>query len=318
MNEFDLIDAIVAALGDTTAGDDVIVGPGDDAAVLALPPGHELLVTADTLVAGRHFPSSARADLVGYRAIAVNLSDIAAMAGDARFLTVATTLPELDVEWTQRFAFGIATAARRYGAKIVGGNISRGELAIAVTAFGSVPEGQALVRSGARVGDEIWVSGALGGSKLGLADAGNEVNGTLDALLEAFSQTVQPVHRYFLPQPRLALGRALRTIATAAIDVSDGFAQDLGHLAKASGVGVDVDLATIPVFQDVPAIDAIGHSDDYELIFTAPKDRHADVRKAAAASDTTVTCVGKASQSAGIRFMHNGERVAPPEGYLHF
>ena len=159
MDEFELIEEIVALLGDATQGEGIVVGPGDDAAVLSIDSDEQLVVTTDVLIEGRHFPSESRSDLIGYRAIAVNLSDLAAMGAEPRFLTVALTLDHVEHEWIRGFAKGIAFCASKYGAKIVGGNIARGALSVAVTAIGVVPERQCLLRSTAQVGDDIYVTG---------------------------------------------------------------------------------------------------------------------------------------------------------------
>ncbi len=248
MDEFALIDRIVAILGARTGGEGVLLGPGDDAALVAVPPGFDLAVTTDTLVAGRHFPSDAPGDLVGERALGVNLSDLAAMGAEARYCVVALTAPEPDVPWIEAFAQGLADAAARHGVAIVGGNLARGPLSVSVAAHGIVPGGQALTRSGARPGDGVYVSGALGvGHAARLAE--------------------DP--RFYRVEPRLGLGVSLRGVASAAIDISDGFLSDLRHLCTASGVGAEIDLQAVPVCPDVDARAALTCGDDYELLFTA-------------------------------------------------
>ena len=248
MDEFALIDRIVAILGDRAGGEGVLLGPGDDAALVAVPAGFDLAVTTDTLVAGRHFPPDAPGDLVGERALGVNLSDLAAMGADARYCVVALTAPEPDVPWIEAFAHGLAHAAARHGVAIVGGNLARGPLCVSVAAHGIVPGGEALTRSGARPGDGVYVSGALG--------VGHAARLAGDP-------------RFYQVDPRLTLGASLRGIASAAIDISDGFLSDLRHLCTASGVGAEIDLDALPVCADVDPRTALTCGDDYELLFTA-------------------------------------------------
>ena len=170
MNEFELIEKIVSLLGDTTHGGGINVGPGDDAAVLSTGADEQLVVTTDVLIEGTHFPPRSRSDLIGYRAIAVNLSDIAAMGADPRFLTVALTLDRVEEEWVEGFVKGIVFCASKYGAKIVGGNVARGALSVAVTAIGVVPDGQCLLRSTACAGDDIYVTGSIGAASAAVRD----------------------------------------------------------------------------------------------------------------------------------------------------
>lgn len=319
MNEFDLIDRIVECMGDTTHGGGVVVGPGDDCAVVEVPSGHELLVTTDVLVEGRHFPAGSRGDVVGYRAIAVNLSDLAAMGATARYLTVATTLEQVDEDWVLSMVSGMTHCAREFGAKIIGGNLSAGPLSIAVTAHGTVPAGTALLRSGARADDDIYVTGSLGASlhamrnASSLADLGDL---PLTALLE--QRTADVRYRYYLPEPRLELGTALRTIASAAIDVSDGLYADLSHIADASELGAQIDLDTVPAWDAMDPLEAIGASDDYEIVFTAAVQDRDRVAAVARTASTVVSRIGTMNASAGVVAVRDGKAVAAPAGFQHF
>ena len=290
MTEFELIERIVAKLGTAATGEDVLLGPGDDAALVSVPEGFDLAVTTDTLVAGRHFPVDAPGHLVGERALGVNLSDLAAMGADARHCVVSLTLPEARLAWVEGLACGMAGAARRHGVAIVGGNLSRGGLAITVAAHGIVPRGKALLRSGARPGDAIFVSGEIGAGHRAL---------------------VRRERRFYAVQPRLALGIALRGTATSAIDVSDGLLADLAHVCAASGVGAEVVLERVPVADGVDAMAALTAGDDYELLFTA--------RRAPEASER-VTRIGRITSGSQVTLLHGGRPIPLPasRGYRHF
>ena len=290
MNEFEIIDRITQILGDAARAECVLVGPGDDAAVVSVPPGFELAVTTDTLVAGRHFPADAPGDLVGCRAMGVNLSDLAAMGAEPSFCVVSLTAPDADIPWIEAYARGIAEYARRYGAPVVGGNIARGPLAVSVTAHGLVPAGERLLRSGARVGETIFVSGALG-----VGHAARILNDP----------------RFYRIEPRIRLGQALRGKATAAIDISDGLLADLAHVCRASGVGARLTLEAVPVMTGVLPDTAITCGDDYELLFTAG-DRP-DV-------DAPITAIGEVIDGEGVSiFDHGRVRLTDAaQGYRHF
>ncbi len=292
MDEFELIGRIVAILGGSAGGDGVVLGPGDDAALVAVPPGFDLAVTTDTLVAGRHFPDGAAGDLVGERALGVNLSDLAAMGAKAKYCVVSLTAPEADIVWVEAFARGLAAAARPHGVAIVGGNLARGPLSVSVAAHGLVPHGQALLRSGARAGDTLFVSGPVG--------VGHAARLAGDA-------------RFYRVEPRLALGMSLRGVASAAIDVSDGLLADLGHLCAASGVAAEVDLESIPVGSGVEPLTALSCGDDYELLFTAD-----DI----SAIRTRVHAIGRIVSGAGVRVLERGHPLTldadDSTGYRHF
>lgn len=292
MDEFALIDRIVAILGDRSQGEGVVLGPGDDAALVRVPSDHDLAVTTDTLVAGRHFPADAPGDLVGHRALGVNLSDLAAMGAQARYCVVALTIPESDTAWIEAFAHGLADAAARHGVAIVGGNLARGPLCVAVAAHGVVPRGKALTRSGARPGDRIFVSGPLG--------AGHAARLSGDP-------------GFYRVEARLDLGVALREVASAAIDISDGLLSDLGHICAASGVAGEIDLEAVPLADGVDGPTALACGDDYELLFTAT-----DVAGLAA----TVIPLGKIVRGSGVTVLEGG-RPLPHDpglaaGFRHF
>lgn len=232
MNEFELIRRYFAAARCAQGGDGVVLGIGDDCALLALPAGEQLAVSTDTLVAGVHFPESCDAFLLGQRALAVSASDLAAMGATPLAFTLALTLPSANESWLAEFARGLQTMAQSCSLALVGGDTTRGPLSLTLTVFGRVPNGQALLRSGAQVGDLLCVGGELGDAAgalplvLGQREAAADIS---EALLA----------RYWSPQPQLALGQALRGRATAALDISDGLLADCGHIAKASQVAQD-------------------------------------------------------------------------------
>jgi thiamine-monophosphate kinase len=242
------------------------LGVGDDAALLRPSAGMELAVSTDLLLEGRHFRVGTDARKLGHKALAVNLSDMAAMGAAPRWVTLAIALPAqlaLDEAWLEEFAKGFFALAERFGVELIGGDTARGSLSICVTILGEVPTGLALFRAGARPGDDIWVSGQLGGAALALAQPG----------------IAAAAKRLDEPEPRVELGERLRGLASAAIDVSDGFAQDLGHILERSGVGAIVEYALLPRSVDVEKIKdgklqarlVLSGGDDYELIFTAPR-----------------------------------------------
>lgn len=317
MREFALIDAIRARV--PTSRDDVVLGIGDDAAILAPPAHHELVVSTDTLVAGVHFPASTAAADVGWKALAVNLSDLAAMGADPAWVTLALTLPDGDAAWPLAFVDGFAQLAREHRVALVGGDTTRGPLAITVAVHGFVPRGTALRRDGARAGDAVYVSGTLGDAAAGLAVA-------LDDAFAGNAERAALRARLDRPTPRVALGVALRGIASACIDVSDGLVADLGHIARRSGVGAVIDIDALPVSVALAACADIAQradwllrgGDDYELCFTVPADRTADAERAAANTGVAITRIGTVDAAAGVRDTAGRALDAARGGWDHF
>ena len=310
--EFDLIATIVDALGDATAGESVVLGPGDDAAVLRLPPGHELVVSTDTLVEGRHYPANAAPELVGYRALAVSVSDLAAMGAEPVAAVVSLTAQQLTEHWARAFARGIAQAARALQTPIVGGNLARGHANICVAVHGSAPRGESLIRAGASAGDDLYVTGQIGGAGLALSAGLLEVQ-SISAVEPGSAQ-----ERYWLPQPRLAIGQRLRSVASAAIDISDGLASDVEHICKASGVGCDIDLNDVPAFPGSDPLAAVCAGDDYELAFTA-RAAHADaIAVIARETGTPIHRIGSMANAPGARWRRDGKPVTVAGGFRHF
>ncbi len=309
MDEFELIRRYFKAL--TPARRGVRLGIGDDAALLQVPTGHELAVTTDTLVAGRHFAEDAAAEDVGWKSLAVNLSDLAAMGAEPRWFTLALTLRLADPVWLKGFAEGLRASADAAGVTLVGGDTTQGPLSVTITAMGSLPAKKAIRRSGAKVGDVICVTGTLGDAALAL-ELGTAAPAPLKLRL----------HR---PMPRLKAGRALCGIAHAAIDLSDGLAGDLSHILDASNVGAEIRASRLPVSRDFAAL-APAESrlrlqttggDDYELCFCLPQSKLDSVRRKLG---VPVTVIGKITRKMGLRILDaTGKPVAlQPHGYRHF
>lgn len=313
-DEFDLIARIRAR---AITRDDVLLGIGDDAAILRVPAGHDLVISTDTLNVGVHFPPETSPFSIGWKALAVNLSDLAAMGAVPAWCTLNLTLPDANSEWLDAFLDGFLGLSARHDVTLVGGDTTRGPLAITVTAHGFVPHDSALRRSGARVGDDVWVSGTLG-----------DAAGALDQWRTSCPIDPGLKARLDRPTPRVALGLALRGIASACIDISDGLLADLGHILAASGVGAWIDVAMLPISSALAnAFDETARvamqlegGDDYELCFTAPPALAQDVAAAAARADVMVTRIGTVEAQAGLRLRGIDGVVSDAAliGYRHF
>ncbi|MEN5061876.1 thiamine-phosphate kinase [Luteimonas sp. TWI1416] len=285
--EFSLIDRIRARV---VRRDDVVLGIGDDAALLTPEAGGQLVVAMDTLNVGVHFPGDTAAADIGWKALAVNLSDLAAMGARPAWCTLSLSLPSPDTEWIDAFLDGFDALARPHAVALVGGDTTRGPLSVCVAVHGFVAPGQALRRDGAQVGDDVWVSGSLGDAAAALAQ-----------WTQGGARYTELRRRLDRPDPRLPLGQALVTHAHAAIDVSDGLLADLGHLCRASGVAAQVDVDALPASAALRreiadpgqrrALQAAG-GDDYELCFTVPQHARAAIAAIARASGIPVTRIG--------------------------
>ncbi|TFZ01728.1 thiamine-phosphate kinase [Ramlibacter humi] len=308
MGEFELIDRYFRR--DGAPSPQVPLGIGDDCALLAPAPGMQLAVSSDLLVEGRHFLSTADPRRLGHKALAVNLSDLAACGARPMAFTLALALPSADEAWLAGFAQGMFALADEHGCELAGGDTTRGPLAICITVFGEVPAGATIRRNGAREGDDLWASGTLGDARLSL----EAFRGTLSLPAPLFEQTRL---RMEMPQPRVALGQALRGIATAAIDVSDGLLGDVGHVLRASGVGATIEAREAIALlaarvnarpgdlpDDAAQLDCVlAGGDDYELAFTAPPSAREAVLEAALNSGTAVTRIGRIEAAPGIRVL---------------
>jgi thiamine-monophosphate kinase len=282
-----------------------VLGGGDDCALIAPTAGMQLAISTDTLVEGRHFLSTVPPDRLGHKALAVNLSDLAACGAQPVAFTLALTLPRVDEVWLEGFAQGLYALADAHGIELIGGDTTAGPLAIGITVLGEVPPGQALLRSGARAGDELWVSHPVGGG-LGDARLALEVFRAHVALDAASLNAVRA--RMESPEPRVALGLQLRGVATSAIDVSDGLLGDLQHVLKRSGVGATVQADALPRSAALAAqtsalqrLCMLAGGDDYELLFTAAPAARAAVMQAGAAAGVAVTRIGRIDAAPGLR-----------------
>ncbi len=272
----------------------VALGIGDDAALIDVTAGHQLAISTDMLVSGTHFFPDADPFKLGHKALAVNLSDMAAMGATPRWATLSLALPGVNEAWLQKFSDGFFALADKYHVALIGGDTTRGPLNICVTIMGEVMPGQALRRDGAKAGDEVWVSGTLGDAALGLAAIQKRL--VLDA--DALAYCEQALHT---PVPQVALGLALRSIATSAIDVSDGLLADLNHILECSKVGAHIHFSTLPtsnvmqknVSDPLAQQCLLAGGDDYQLCFTAPASLHAQVLAAGNQAQVAVTCVGR-------------------------
>lgn len=279
------------------------LGAGDDCALLQPAPGMQLAVSTDMLVEGRHFLSTVAPDRLGHKALAVNLSDLAACGASPLAFTLALSMPRVDETFLDGFARGLFALADAQDIEVVGGDTTSGPLSICIAVFGEVPTGQALLRSGACVGDELWVSGTVGDARLAL----EVFRGTVALDAEAF-EAVRA--RMEMPSPRVALGIALRGVATSAIDVSDGLLGDLRHILARSGVGVTLDADALPLSAVLAAQPlelqrecALAGGDDYELLFTAAPAHEAAVRAAAARAGCAATRIGRIEAVPGARIV---------------
>jgi len=315
-SEFDLITRHF-----TRPAPNAVLGVGDDAALLAPTPGAELVVSTDMLVAGCHFFPDAEPYLLGYKALAVNLSDLAAMGAVPRWATLSLSLPEVDENWLAGFSRGFFELAGRFGVSLVGGDTTRGPLSLCVTVLGEAPAGRALRRSGAKPGDQIWISGDLGAAALGLRHRLGEI--VLDAADAALC--LDRLHR---PEPRVVLGNMLCCVAHAAIDISDGLLADLGHILESSGVGAEVEFDRLPAHPVVSAKRTdplvrrclLAGGDDYELCFTASPDRSRAILSVAQAAGLTVSQIGHVTKEPGLRLLDGEGRTMEirERGFDHF
>ena len=298
-----------------------LLGVGDDCALIRVATGRELAISTDTLVSGTHFFPGADPLKLGHKALAVNLSDLAAMGAMPRYVTLALTLPAVDAAWLEAFSRGFFKLADEAGIELIGGDTTRGPLSMTLTAFGEVPAGKALRRDGARAGDDIWVSGSLGGAALAL----RHLQG---ALVLKHIVLVHALERLHLPAPRNALGCALVDVAHSAIDISDGLIADLTHICGRSGLAAVVEWPSVPLSPTLLSVGpefrvpcALAGGDDYELCVTASENRRAAIEAIAAATGVALTRIGK-MQAGNPQVIVQDERGAPMHvvaaGFDHF
>ena len=304
MAEFSIIDTYF----NRQINSSVDLGVGDDSALLTPPPNQQLVICADTLVAGRHFPLDTNPHAIGWKSVAVNLSDIAAMGAKPQSILLALSLPQIDHDWLKGFSQGLYDCCDQFGVSLIGGDTTQSpHLTISVTALGWIETGQAVTRSGAQVGDYICVSGQVGDAAYALQHLGHPLQKRLD-----------------YPTPRCALGEALKGLASSMIDISDGLAQDLGHILKASHVGATLDLGQLPIDAALKKLQqekqwqyALAGGDDYELCFTISPQNYEKLLQQQL--DVDITKVGKITQQKGLTFVQNGvDHSLQFHGYQHF
>ncbi len=304
MAEFSIIDTY---FNRSRAGADDL-GVGDDSALLTPPPQQQLAICADTLVAGRHFPLDTAPHAIGWKSVAVNLSDIAAMGAKPHSILLALTLPQIDHDWLQGFSQGLYDCCDQFGVNLIGGDTTQGpHLTISVTALGWIECGKAVTRSGAQPGDLICVSGTVGDAAYGLQHLGHPLQQRLD-----------------YPTPRCALGQQLKGLASSMIDVSDGLAQDLGHILEASKAGAVLQLENLPISAEVANLEqekkwqtALAGGDDYELCFTISPHNYQLLMQQKL--DVNLTIIGKITKKLGLTFLQNGVHCSIQfHGYQHF
>ena len=288
------------------------LGVGDDCALLSPRPGHQLALSTDMLVEGRHFLSTVDPERLGHKCLAVNLSDLAACGAEPRAFLLSLSLPRADAVWLEGFSRGLLALADAQGCELIGGDTTQGPLNISITVLGDVPQGQALLRSGARAGDDIYVSGTVGDARLAL----EAFRGQIELPTEVLRTCRQ---RLECPTPRVALGMALRGIASAGADISDGLLGDLGHILTQSRVGARIELAQTDRLlatawsppEPWQRICTLSGGDDYELVFTAaPAQRHG-VQAAADRSGTRVTLIGQIHEDLGLVLLDADGREVP-------
>ena len=314
-SEFDLIHRYF-----TRPTPSAILGVGDDAALIQPSPGMVLAVAADMLVAGRHFAYNDSPETVGHKSLAVNLSDMAAMGANPRWVLLSLAIKEADEAWLQGFSHGFFALAEEFGVELIGGDTTCGPLNLSVQIMGEVPPGQALRRDGAHVGDEIWVSGTLGNAALGLANLQQRI-----ALTPSEAVVCQAA--LHMPQPRVVLGLALRGLATAAIDISDGLLADLGHILERSQVAAEIEFDRLPVSDimrqyienETARQCLLAGGDDYELCFTVPVSRHQEVRALSKSLDLPLTCIGSIKAGKELVLLEAGKPIPViVKGFDHF
>ena len=300
---------------------DVALGIGDDAAILNVPNGHQLVQSVDTLVAGVHFPTETSPQDIAYKSLAVNLSDMAAMGAEPAWFTLAITLPDDNEEWLKAFSEGLSSLAIKHNVQLVGGDTTRGPLCISITINGFVPDGKALTRGAAQAMDKIYVSGTIGDAALALAAWQGQCllhDDTASYLNEKLNR----------PTPQVELGLLLREYASSCIDVSDGLIADLGHIVEQSDLGAKINFENIPLSKEfvsnltdeeliIPLVLCGG--DDYELCFTIPTSKQPNFEKVILEKNIKVTCIGEIESDKGVRCTLNGNKIeVQGSGYNHF
>ena len=332
MDEFALIKQYFPALADMGHGRGLTRGIGDDCALVMPPANKNLAISSDTLIAGVHFPENTPVPDIGYKALAVNLSDLAAMGAEPLWFSLCVTLPDVDSLWLKKFCNGMVSLVEATGITLIGGDTTRGPLSITIQVIGSLDDGTALTRGGARSDDGVYVTGSLGGAALGLGlwqGTGPEKQADLSR------EEVAAIQRLHHPDSRLEVGQKLVGLASACIDVSDGLLADLNHICESSGVGAALDLKSIPMHPalleaaaltragyqetgDAPLKLALSGGDDYELCFTAPAGSHDRITILSTALECPITRIGSIVPESGLFDQASAGGLIDPDGYRHF
>lgn len=320
-SEFEIIRQYFTSSVNNESRSDVILGIGDDAAILQVPEHHELIQSVDTLVAGVHFPIETSPQDIAYKALAVNLSDMAAMGAEPAWFTLAITLPDDNEDWLKAFSESLSSLAKKHSVQLVGGDTTNGPLTISITINGFVPTGKSLVRKNAQVNDKVYVSGTIGDAALALVAWQGQCllsDGSTDYLKERLNR----------PTPQIELGLLLRDYASACIDISDGLIADLGHITDNSGVGAKINFEDIPRSREfnlnltddsliIPLV--LSGGDDYELCFTIPVSKQSQFELKIKEMGIFVTCIGEIESDKGVRcFLNNKVIELQNDGYKHF
>ena len=321
MSEFDLINQFFKSTAVNRA--DVLLGIGDDCAILSPPDNKKLAVSTDTLICGVHFPESTSAENIGYKSLAVNLSDLAAMGADPAWVSLAISLPEANKIWLKSFMSGFNELAEKYNVALIGGDTTQGPLSVTVNITGFIDADKTLKRSTARSGDLIFVTGYIGDAYIGLKTIlNNDFNNRLSSQQLAYCE-----NKLNRPQPRIDVGNLLKGFSASAIDISDGLLADLNHICKASNVGADININNIPVsnallnyYQDQPDWSSIlTAGDDYELCFTCSESQAIDMQNVMKENNITVSCIGKITDACEIICKLNNQILSFEQtGYNHF
>lgn len=318
-SEFNLIEKYF--VGRQTQRTDVLLAAGDDCALVEAPTGSSIAISTDTLVSGTHFLPDANPAWVAHKALASNISDLAAMGATPAWVSFALTMPFVDEAWLAPFCDSFFELADQYGIQLIGGDTTKGPLSLTLTVQGFVPKGQALKREGAKVGDEIYVTGSIGDSKAGLDVILNQAQAD-----RPWAKILE--QRHYLSSPRVCVGEALRGIASAAIDISDGVISDLGHILKRSHVGANVEVEHLPISsqlvefvagRDRALQYALTSGEEYELCFTVPEEKREALSHALKDIDCSVTCIGQINSNGNLTFTRNGQIITwQLNGYDHF
>lgn len=316
MNEVELVHLILERLGNAGRDAQLKIGPGDDAAVVAWESDQEMVVSTDVCLDGVHVPKDCPGDLVGYRTVAMSVSDIVAMGGVPRYLTIALTIDQADVDWIASFADGVRDGCTDANTTVIGGNLAKGVKQIAVTAIGSVPRGQAIQRNTAEPEDDIWVTGKLGATSLALQAMTEWSPRGLSDLKRLTSTDV--IARYLLPPIQTLFVDCVREYASACTDISDGLGFELTQLVSESPYGYNVETREIPLWPGAKLEDVLANDDSYEMLFTSSKDKREMVLNFAQNSDISVSRIGCIVSTEERKFTPDHDVISRTSGYSHF